>query len=174
MEPQVAQGSPKRKECSAEERVVQLEDVRTLLKEERQCFKEELKSETKNLSTSMTQTLERFQGELGTVSSKVEGVQQTMEVNMARVGEIEKRLGAAENRGTTLGSEIDGERRRALILGDDENAAASTLDAARRVVQQLRLDLDMGELFVRVCVGDTQYFHTKLGQASLKAITPST
>ena len=87
MEPQLVQGSPKRKECLAEERVVQLEDLRTLLKEERQCFKEELKSEIKNLSTSMMQTLERFQGELGTVSSKVEGVQQTMEVYMARVGD---------------------------------------------------------------------------------------
>ena len=150
MEPQLAQGSPKRKESSAEEREVQLEDVRTLLKEERQCFNEEMKSEIKNLSTSMTQTLERFQGELGTVSSKVEGIQQTMEVNMARVGGIEKRLGAVENRSTTLGSEIDGERRRALILGgwDEQNAAATTLDAARSVVQQLRLDLDMGELFV--------------------------
>ena len=62
-----------------------------------------MKSEIKNLSTSMTQTLERFQGELGTVSSKVEGIQQTMEV-MARVGEIEKRLGAVENRSTTRGS----------------------------------------------------------------------
>ena len=39
---------------------------------------------------------------------------------------------------------------RALILGgrDDENAAATTLEAARSVVQQLRLDLDMAELFV--------------------------
>ena len=69
MEPQMAQGSPKRKESSAEERVVQLEDLRTLLKEERHSCKEELKAEMKNLSSSMTQTLEHFQGELGAVSN---------------------------------------------------------------------------------------------------------
>ena len=117
--------SPKRIERSEEERVVQLEDLRTLPKEERQCLKAEFKSEIKTLSASMAQTMERFQGELGTVSSKVEGIEQNMQVNMARVGEIEKPLGAVENSSTTLGSEVDGERRRALILGgwDDENAA---------------------------------------------------
>ena len=67
-----AMALPKRKERAEEERVVQLEDLRTLLKEERQCLKEELKSEIKTVSTSMIQTLERFQGELGTVSSKVD------------------------------------------------------------------------------------------------------
>ena len=55
--------SPERKERSEEERVVQLEDLRTLLKEERVCLKEELKSEIKTLSTSMTQTLGELQSE---------------------------------------------------------------------------------------------------------------
>ena len=58
------------------------------------------------------------------------------DVHMAPVGEIETRLGAVENRSTNLGSEVDGERRRASIFGgwDNENAAATTLDAARSVV----------------------------------------
>ena len=64
----------------------------------------------------MTETLERFQGRARDGELKSRGVQQNMEANMARVDEIEKRLGAVENRSTTLGSEIDGERRRALFF----------------------------------------------------------
>ena len=86
-----------------------LEEVRTLLKEERQTFKEKLKTEIKSLCTSMTQTLERFQGELGAVTIKVEGLQIAMDANraqdIARMGELEKRMGAVESRSTTFGSE---------------------------------------------------------------------
>ena len=60
-------------------------------------------------------------------------------------------MGAVENRSTTLGShsEGEGERRRALIMGGwSENTAANTLESAKTMVAQLRLDIDFREAFV--------------------------
>ena len=58
--------SPKRKECTSEETVAQLEDLRTLLKQKRQTFREELKTEMPTWSSTVSQTLEKFKGDLGT------------------------------------------------------------------------------------------------------------
>ena len=59
-------------------------------------------------------------------------------------------MGAMESRSTTFGSEIEGETRRALIMGgwSEENPAQSTLEAARNMISQLRLDIDDSTMFV--------------------------
>ena len=50
-----AMSSPKRKECTGEERVVQLEDLRTMLKEERLTFREKLKTEMRSGSNTVSE-----------------------------------------------------------------------------------------------------------------------
>ena len=67
--------SPKRKECSGEERVIQLEDLRSLLEEERQTFRKELKTEMRTWTSTVSQTLEKFQGDFGSVTNSVEYLQ---------------------------------------------------------------------------------------------------
>ena len=62
-----------------------------------------------------------------------------------RMNDLEKRMGAIENKSTTLQSHVegDGERSRALIMGgwSEDNMAASTLESAKAMVAQLRLDM---------------------------------
>ena len=62
-------------------------------------------------------------------------------------------MGAVETRSTTLGSHAEGdsERRRALIMGgwSEDNVAANTLESAKAMVAQLRLDIDLSEAFVQ-------------------------
>ena len=129
------QSSPKRKEPAGEEKLVQLDDLRTLLTEERQSWKEELKHEFQGWSAKVSTTLEKFEGELSqvvgkiqTVQSSVEALQRDSQAEASRVSELEKRMGAMETRSTTLGSHAEGEneRRRALIMGgwseDSEHA----------------------------------------------------
>ena len=151
--------SPKRKEPSGEEKLVQLDDLRTLLKEERQSWKEELKHEFQGWSSKVSTTLEKFEGELSQVAGKLEYVhnsvqalQRDSQAEACRVSELEKRMGAVETRSTILRShaEGDGERRRALIMGgwSEDNVAASTLESAKAMVAQLRLDIDLSEAFV--------------------------
>ena len=66
------QSSPKRKEPAGEEKLVQLDDLRTLLKEERQSWKEELKHEFQGWSSKVSTTLEKFEGELSQVATKIQ------------------------------------------------------------------------------------------------------
>ena len=151
--------SPKRKEPAGEEKLVQLDDLRTFLKEERQSWKEELKHEFQGWSSKVSTTLEKFEGELSQVAGKIQNVQNSVEAlqrdsqaEACRVSELEKRMGAVETRSTTLGSHAEGdsERRRALIMGgwSEDNVAANTLESAKAMVAQLRLDIDLSEAFV--------------------------
>ena len=59
------------------------------------------------------------------------------------MSDLEKRMGAIENRSTALHAEGEGERR-----WSEENIAACTLEAAKSMVAQLRLDIDFAEAFV--------------------------
>ena len=149
----------KRKEPTGEETLVQLDDLRTLLKEERQSWKEELKHEFQGWSSRVNSSLEKFEGELSQVAGKIQTVQSSVEAiprqrqaESSRVHELEKPVGAMETRSTTLGShpEGEGERRRALIMGGwaEDNVASNTLESAKAMVAQLRLDIDFGEAFV--------------------------
>ena len=126
------QSSPKRKEPAGEEKLKQLDDLRTLLKEERQSWKEELKHEFQRWSARVSTSLEKFEGELSQVAGKIQTVQGSVEElqrdrqqEATRMSNLEKRIGAVENRSTTLGSYAEGE-----------------------MVAQLRLDIDFGEAFV--------------------------
>ena len=107
----------------------------------------------------MNISLEKFEGELTQVAGKIQTVQSSVEelrrdrqAEETRMNDLEKRMGAIENKSTTLRShaEGDGERRRGLIMGgwSGDNMAASTLLAAKAMVAQLRLDIDFGEAFV--------------------------
>ena len=91
-------------------------------------------------------------GKIQTVQSSVEAIQRERQAESFRVHELEKRMGAMETRSTTLGShaEGEGERRRALIMGGwaEDNVASNTLESAKAMVAQLRLDIDFGEAFV--------------------------
>ena len=153
------QSSPKRKEPAGEEKLVQLDDLRTLLKEERQSWKEELKHEFQGWRAKVSTTLEKFEGELSqaagkiqTVQSSVEALQRDSQAEASRVSELEKRMGSMETRSTTLGSHAEGEneRRRALIMGgwSEDNVAANTLESAKAMVAQLRPDIDLSEASV--------------------------
>ena len=153
------QSSPKRKEPAGEEKLVQVDDLRTLLKEERQSWKEELKHEFQGWSSKVSTTLEKLEGELSQVAGKIQNVQKSVEAlqrdsqaEACRVSDLEKRMGAVETRSTTLGSHAEGdsERRRALRMGgwSEDNVAANTLESAKAMVAQLRLDIDLSGAFV--------------------------
>ena len=99
------QSSPKRKEPAGEEKPVQLDDLRTLLKEVRQSWKEELKHEFQGWSARVRTSLEKFEGELSQVAGKIQTVQSSVEelqrdrqAEATRMNELEKRMGAVENR----------------------------------------------------------------------------
>ena len=103
------QSSPKRREPAGEEKRFQLDDLRTLLKEERQSWKEELKHEFQGWSSRVNSSLKKFEGELlqvagkiQTIQSSVEAIQQDRQAESSRVYELEKRLGAMETRSTKL------------------------------------------------------------------------
>ena len=66
------QSSPKSKEPAVEERLVQLEDLRTLEKEERQSWKEELKYQFQGWSARVNISLENFEGELTQVAGRIQ------------------------------------------------------------------------------------------------------
>ena len=110
------QSSPKRKEPAGEEKLIQLDDLRTLLKEERQSWNEELKHEFQGWSLRVNSSLEKFEDELSqvagkiqTVQSSVEAIQRDRQAESSRVYELEKRMGAMETRSTTRGSHAEGE-----------------------------------------------------------------
>ena len=96
--------------------------------------------------------LSQVTGKIQTVQNSVEELQRDRQAEATRMSDLEKRVGAVENRSTALGShaEGEGERRRALIMGgwSEDNTAASTLESAKAMVAQLRLDIDFGEAFV--------------------------
>ena len=128
------QSSPKRKEPAMEEKLLQLDDLRNILRE-------------------------KFEGELTQVAGKIETVPSSVEElrqkrqQKTRMSDLEKRMGAIESRSTTLGSHAEGEGERgepSSWMGgwSEENMAASTLEAAKSMVAQLRLDIDFGEVFV--------------------------
>ena len=54
-----------------EEKLVQLHDLQTLLKEERQTWKKELKHEFQGWSARVNTSLEKFEGELTQVAGKI-------------------------------------------------------------------------------------------------------
>ena len=115
------QSSPKRKEPAMEKNLLQPDDLRTILREERQSWKDELKNEFQGWSAAANTSLEKFEGELNQVAGKIKKGQSSVEemrqqrtVEEGRVNDLDKRMGAIESRSTTLWShaENDGNQMR--------------------------------------------------------------
>ena len=112
------QSSPTRKEPAGEEKLVQLDDLRTLLKEERQSWKEELKHELQGWSARVNTSLGKVRGRADPGGREnPDSAKLLRRDRQSEETRMKKRMGAIENKNTTLGShtEGEGERRRALI-----------------------------------------------------------
>jgi hypothetical protein len=127
------------------------EDLRNELKADQGKLRDDLTREVQHLNRSCTTQFQDLQQSLQVAERGVR------DLTLAQ-GSIESRLQVLETRGasetgtvaTTSVSGGPGGRRPALVLGgwDPDTAAADMLRHAKRLLQELRLDLDVDDIFV--------------------------
>jgi hypothetical protein len=130
------------------------EDIRADLRREvtqgqatlKKDIQDDLNREIQALGRTCTRQLQDLQQEVQATERGVSDLK-------ASQGQLETRLQILETRGSDAGTVVSSSppgRKQALVLGgwDPDTASEDMLEAAKRFVQEMRLDVDLDELFV--------------------------